>query len=94
MESPPNRLRFDRRPDGLDLRSPSIQECLAGIDDPLLKGNVLSAGSYVLLYVLTKGFSEFVSGNFGLAHFNPKPLMKPPRLAEFSALECASLISL
>ena len=48
----------------------------------------------MLLYVLTKGFSEFVSGNFGLAHFNPKPLMKPPRLAEFSALECASLISL
>jgi hypothetical protein len=69
-------------------------QCLAEKDYPLRKGNLLSTGSYVLLDVLTKGIFELVSGNSGLAHFNPKQLMKRPRMAECSALEDASLMPL
>jgi hypothetical protein len=48
----------------------------------------------VLLDVLTRGSFELVAGNSGIAHFNPKPLMKRPRMAECSALEDASLMPL
>jgi hypothetical protein len=47
-----------------------------------------------VLDVLTQGFFELPSGNSGLAYFNPKPLMKRPRMAECSALEDASLMPL
>jgi AAT family amino acid transporter len=71
-----------------------FNRCLAGKDHPLPKGNVLSAGSYVLLSVLTKGSFELLLGNFGLAYFNPKQLMKRPWMAKCSAFEDASRMPL
>jgi AAT family amino acid transporter len=58
---------------------------------PLWKGVVLTAVSFVVLYVLIKGFFEGLLGNLGLAYFNPKQLMKLPGMTEFFAIEYASL---
>jgi AAT family amino acid transporter len=61
---------------------------------PLLKGVVLTAISVGVLYVLIKGFFEGLIGNYGLAYFNPKQLLKLPGITEFFAIEYAALASL
>jgi amino acid transporter, AAT family len=61
---------------------------------PLIKGIVLTAISYVVLYVLIKGFFELLLGNFGLAYFNPKQLVKLPGVTEFFAIEYSALACL
>ena len=61
---------------------------------PITKGIVLTAVSYVLLYILIKVFFEGLVGNFGLAYFNPGQLMKLPGVTEFFAIEYAALACL
>jgi AAT family amino acid transporter len=61
---------------------------------PLLKGVVLTAISVGVLYVLIKGFFEGLVGNYGLAYFNPKQLLKLPGITEFFAVEYAALACL
>ena len=61
---------------------------------PLIKGVVLTAVSFVVLYVLIKGFFEGLLGNFGLAYFNPDQLTKLPGITEFFAIEYSALACL
>ena len=59
--------------------------------NPLLKGTILTFISFVVLWVLIKGFFEGILGNYGLAYFNPDRLTKLPGITEFFAIEYASL---
>lgn len=61
---------------------------------PAIKGIVLTAVSFGILYVLIKGFFETLLGNFGLAYFNPEQLTKLPGVTEFFAIEYAALACL
>ncbi len=61
---------------------------------PLIKGVVLTAVSFVVVYVLIKGFFEGLLGNFGLAYFNPDQLTKLPGITEFFAIEYSALACL
>jgi AAT family amino acid transporter len=60
---------------------------------PLLKGAILTAISFVVLYVLIKGFFAGLLGNYGLAYFNPEQLTKLG-VTKFIATEYASLACL
>ena len=61
---------------------------------PIIKGVVLTAVSYGVLYVLIKGFFVGLFGNLGMAYFNPDQLMKLPGVTEFFAIEYAALACL
>ncbi|PID81086.1 hypothetical protein CSB20_04195, partial [bacterium DOLZORAL124_64_63] len=61
---------------------------------PLLKGAVLTFISFVVLWVLIKGFFEGILGNYGLAYFNPERLSALPGITQFFAIEYASLACL
>ena len=61
---------------------------------PLIKGIVLSFVSFIVLYVLIKGFFEGLLGNYGLAYFNPERLVELPGITHFFAIEYAALACL
>ena len=61
---------------------------------PLIKGTVLTAVSFVVLYVLIKGFFEGILGNYGLAYFNPDRLTELPGITNFFAIEYSALACL
>ena len=61
---------------------------------PLIKGIVLTAISFGVLWVLIKVFFEAILGNYGLAYFNPDRLAELPGITEFFAIEYAALACL